>query len=257
MVQSKKANRSRRKKPAVQTKDSISIVCVRENVFEEWIEVVELTAISRFGAGLSLRRECRVGRLISLSLADSNKLKKQENIDLDKSVVCLVQQCTEVTVGGKPAFHIGVVFVGNTFPSSYDSDPQQCYRICGNDSNGLFKITEVAGQFRARRHPRFQMELELNLLLINTVDRSIVRSTGITRDVSASGALVVCTLDANPGDKIKVGCREIDFHGIAVVKDRKSRFGYELQLHLEFGEERFPIERVLFGSVIATAVTTI
>ncbi|MBP6002770.1 MAG: hypothetical protein KA746_04980 [Pyrinomonadaceae bacterium] len=253
MPQNKKVSKSRRKKPSALTKDSITIVSVRENAFNESVEVAELTAISRFGAGLQVGRECRVGRLISVGLPRSKDLKSHPHLDLAKSVVCLVQQCTEVTIDGKPAFHIGVVFVGNTFPPSYDADPTQCYRICGNGADGLFKITEVAGQFKARRHPRFQVELEVSLLLINAVDRSVIRSTGFTRDISSSGVMVVCALNANVGDKIKFGCREIDFHGFAVVKQRRGQFEYETYLHLEFVENKFPIERVLYGSALVTA----
>jgi hypothetical protein len=249
MARAKKSTRAKPKKDAVVPKPSRTIVTVRESANGDWSEAVDLSIMSRFGAGFSLSRECPVGQLIHLHIPSSKELMALGYLDVTLSVVCLVQQCTEVTISGKPAFHIGVLFAGRTFPASYDANPHQCYRACGTDDEGFFKIKDVAAQFKSRRHPRFRIELEVSLLLISKMDRSIVKANGVTYDIGASGASVICTLDANPGDKIKFGCREIDFHGIAVVRNRRNRFGLEDHLHLEFLDAKLPIERVLFGPV--------
>lgn len=222
-----------------------STVLVHEDHFDSWTETVELYAISRFGAAFNVSRACGIGRLIELSIFASLNHAKTEIADHSVPVVCLVQQCNEYDREGKTAYHVGVVFVGRSFPESYNRNPTQCFRVVGTHKDGHFRIQETAAPHKPRRHPRFRKKFAVQLLLINKADRTIVRAAGVTNDVGALGISVVSTLDANIGDKIKVGCREIDFFGVAVVRNRRSMFGFERLLQMEFLDSKFPISRLL------------
>ncbi|MFN0140594.1 MAG: PilZ domain-containing protein [Pyrinomonadaceae bacterium] len=165
------------------------------------------------------------------------------------SIVCLVQQSNPVIVDGRPRFHVSVAFVGETYPDSYNADPSQSYAVCGSHENGFFRITESEKPFKTRRHPRFRFELELTLVHIKKTDKSVVRAAGFTKNVSVSGLSIVSSLEAQIGDKIKVGSPDLDFYGLAVVRNRKSLIGVENLLHLEFLDFDFPTSRV--SSVLA------
>lgn len=222
-----------------------STILVHEDHFDSWTETVELYAISRFGAAFNVSRACGVGRLIELSIFASADPETPEVTEHTMPVVCLVQQCSEYDQEGKTAYHVGVVFVGRSFPESYNKNPTQCYRVAGTRSDGLFRIHETTAPHKPRRHPRFRIKFEVKLILINKADRTIVRASGVTNDVGALGISVISTLDANIGDKIKVGCREIDFFGVAIVRNRRSMFGFERLLQMEFVDTKFPISRLL------------
>jgi hypothetical protein len=227
--------------------ESRTIVQVRESAFDTWTEATEVTAIGRFGTGFTLSRECKIGQLISLRIPLTAGFPVSDKFELPMSVVCLVQQCCEVTVEGRSLYHIGVVFVGKYFPASYDANPLQCYKVCGTDPEGFFKIKEAGEQFKSRRHPRYRIQLEVNLTLIQKSEKAVVRAKGTTRDIGASGVSVVTMLDAKVGDIVKFGCREIEFYSVSVVRNRRNVFGFEDLLHLEFLESKLPIERVMFG----------
>ena len=220
-------------------------ILVHEDHFDSWNETVELYAISQFGAAFNVSRACGIGRLIELSIFTTTELGTSERTEYPKPLVCLVQQCNEYEREGKPAYHIGVVFVGRPLPDSFNKNPKQCYRVAGTLKNGHFRIKETVTPHKTRRHPRFKIKFEVKRLLINKAERSVVPAFGVTNDVSAVGISVKSTLTANIGDKIKVACREIDFFGVAVVRNRRSLFGFDYLLQLEFLESKFPIGRLL------------
>ncbi len=126
-----------------------------------------------------------------------------------------------------PRFQISVAFVGEQFPDSYKADPSQSYAVCSSNEDGFFKIVESEKPFKTRRQPRFIVELEISLLHIKKTDKTIVKAHGFTKNVSVSGLSVISTLDAQIGDKVKVGSTDLDFYGIAVVRNRKSLVGVE------------------------------
>ncbi len=220
-------------------------VLVHEDHFDFWNETVELYAISQFGASFNVSRACGVGRLIELTIFATAEFHAFDSTEYPTPIVCLVQQCNEYEREGRPAYHVGVVFVGRSLPDSFNNNPKQCYRVAGTHKNGLFRILETVAPHKTRRHPRFKIKFEVKLLLINKAERSIVPASGVTNDVGAMGISVKTTLMANIGDKIKVACREIDFFGVAVVRNRRSLFGFEYLLQMEFLESKFPIGRLL------------
>lgn len=224
---------------------SETTVLVYEDHFDSWNETVELYAISQFGAAFNVSRACGIGRLVELTIFTTTEITALDSDEYPTPLVCLVQQCNEYEREGRPAYHVGVVFVGRSLPDSFNNNPKQCYRVVGTHKNGLFRIQETVAPHKTRRHPRFKLKFEVKLLLINKAERSIVPASGVTNDVGALGISVKSTLKANIGDKIKVACREIDFFGVAVVRNRRSLFGYEYLLQMEFLESKFPIGRLL------------
>jgi hypothetical protein len=240
---SKKKDKGRTSLPDVREESRV-VLEVRYSPTDTWAVEIETQALSRFGAAFNIERECNVGQLVNIrfpsSMADEFFGRGGDPL----SIVCLVQQGNRVIVDGQSRFHISVAFVGETFPDSYNADPLQSYAVCGSHENGFFRITESEQPFKTRRHPRFRFELELSLVHINKTDKTIVKATGFSKNISVSGLSVISTLEAQIGDKIKVGSIDLDFYGIAVVRNRKSLIGVKNLLHLEFLDSDFPTSRV-------------
>lgn len=240
---SKKKEKGRASLPDVWGETRV-ILQVRDSPADTWAVEIETQTLSRFGASFNIKRECNVGQLVNIRFPSSIAGEFFGRGGDPLSIVSLVQQSNRVIMNGEPRFHISVVFVGEKFPDSYSADPLQSYAVCGSHENGFFKITESEKPFKTRRHPRFRLELEISLLHIKKTDQTIVRGLGFTKNVSVSGLSVISTIEAQIGDKIKIGSADLDFYGIAVVRNTRSLIGVENLLHLEFLDSAFPTSRV-------------
>ena len=231
-----------------------TIVQVKESNEEAWKEVTKVTTVSRNGAGFNLTRECKVGRLVMLVLPLPVLLRAYD-VDTELyPVVGLVQYCNPVNLDGEDLFHIGVAFVGKQIPESYKADPQQSYRISGMNDDGLWNITESKTPFRNRKDARFCVPLEVTVSLLKSKKQSVSKETTVTKNISASGVSVPCSLEANVGDRVKFASKEHDFYALAVVRNRKEGSGGPPTLHLEFVENKFPMEKILFAHEYAIPV---
>lgn len=227
------------------SEDTRVIVEIRDSRADTWSAPVESHVLSRFGASFYLKRACNVGQLARLRFPSSIAKDFFGRGGQPLALVCLIQQSNRVIVDGEPRFHVSAAFVGEQFPESYHVDPSRTYAVCGTDESGFFKIAESEKPFRPRRHPRFLLQLEISLIHINQTDKTVVRALGFTKNVSVSGLSVVSTLEAQIGDKIKVGSPDLDFYSVAVVRNRRSLIGLENLLHLEFLDFPFPARRVM------------
>ena len=221
-----------------------TIVRVRETNDDAWKEVTVVRTVSRNGAGFSLKRPCTVGRLVMLVMPLDPALRAYDVNEENYPVMGLVQYCNEGMINGEPVFHVGVGFVGRTIPDSYKSDPTQNYHICGMNEDGLWKIAESKTKFRSRKYPRFSVAFDVSISLIQKSKKTDNKETTITRNISATGASVVCSLEAEVGDRVKFASKEHDFYSIAIVRNRDEVNDLPPTLHLEFVDTQFPMEKV-------------
>ncbi len=224
-----------------------TVILVKESEDYTWSEVTDVTVVSRFGAGFNLSRECKVGRLVSLKIPMPRELRAYDEDEDIYNVVGLVQHCSETMIDGRTAYHVDVGFIGNQFPQSYQTDPRQSYGVCGTNENGFWKIVEVESQYKSRRHPRFFIQLDVTISLIETSRQQLIKEHTVTKNIGASGVSVACTFDAKNGDKVKFACRDLDFYAIAIVRNRRMTEGHMTTLHLEFVDAKFPMERLIFA----------
>ena len=234
--------------------DLETIVRVKESAEETWKEITSVSTVSRNGAGFTLSRPVVVGRLVALLMPLEPSLRAYDKKEENYPVMGLIQYCNEGLVDDEKVYHVGVGFVGRTVPESYKADPRQSYHICGMDEEGLWKIAESAAQFKARKSPRFNVEMEVSLLLIKKgkkgeAKRHDLREITVTRNMSATGASVFSRLEAEIGDKVKFGSKEHNFFTIAVVRNRDESPYTGTTLHLEFIDSQFPMEKIYCGQM--------
>ena len=222
-----------------------TIVQVKESNEESWKEVTQVTTVSRNGAGFSLSRPVKVGRLLTLVMPLAPELRAY---DLDQKlypVLGLVQYCNKGVIDGKEVYHVGTGFVGKAMPESFKADPTQNYRISGMGKDGLWLITEAALQYKDRKQPRHWISVGVSITLLQQAEKSTVKEETYTKNIAAGGASVVCSLAAAAGDKVKFACREINFYSMAVVRSRKAAGADKPTLHLQFIDNEFPVEKLL------------
>lgn len=230
-----------------------TVVQIKESETENWKEVIKVTTVSRNGAGFSLSRECKVGRLLTLVMPLDRELRAYDQDAEMYPVLGLVQYCNEGMIDGKPVYHVGVGFVGKQIPASYKADPTQNYRIVGMKKDGLWEIAEVEAQFKNRQQPRYWMNVGFTISLLQKADNSGAKEDVVTQNIGAGGISAVCSLDASVGEKVKVACGELEFYAIAVVRNRKIVSSGHKTLHLEFIDAEFPMERLIADRISAPA----
>jgi hypothetical protein len=225
-----------------------TIVKVNEASGEAWKEIADVASVSRNGASFELSRPCTVGRLVMLVLPLDPDLRAYDKEAPNYPIIGLVQYCNEgLSEAGQKVFHTGVAFIGKNLPDSYKSNPLQSYRISGMKENGLWQIIDSRDQFKPRRHPRFSIALGVTITLLGQPKGKTVREQAYTQNVSVTGASVVCSLEAKQGDRVKIGCKEIDFYAIAHVRARDVKDGKPPTLHLEFIDAELPMDKVYCG----------
>lgn len=232
-----------------------TIVQVKENENETWKEITEVNTVSRNGAGFTLSRECTVGRLVTLVTPMPPELRAYDKNTELYPVMGLVQYCNKVIVDGRTEYHVGVGFVGKGIPDSFKADPQQNYRICGMSKNGLWKITESESQFILRSQPRFWLSIDVTISLIKREKDSTKKENTFTKNISANGVSVPCSLEANIGDRVKFASIEYNFYTIAIVRNRKEVKDLPPTLHLEFIDSKFPIEKLIIAEMVGADQT--
>ena len=229
-----------------------TIVQVKESNDVSWKQVTKVTTVSRNGAGFSLTRPVKIGRLITLVMPLAIELRAY---DLDTPlypVMGLVQYCNKGIINGEAVYHVGIGFVGKNVPDSFKADPAQNYRISGMSKDGLWLISEAESQFKNRR-PRHWIPVGVSITLINVADKSTTKEETYARNVAVGGASVVCSLAAAKGDKVKFACKEVDFYSMAVVRNRKVSGNNRPTLHVQFIDNEFPIEKLLALHPTATS----
>lgn len=221
-----------------------TIVQVRESNDDSWKQVTNVTTVSRNGAGFSLTRPVKVGRLVTLVMPLARDLRAY---DLDEQlypVMGLVQYCNKGIIDGSSVYHVGIGFIGKTVPESFKADPTQNYRISGMSADGLWMVTEAESQFK-NRGPRHWIAIGVTITQINNIDKSTVKEETYTKNIGLGGASVVCSLIAARGDKVKFACPEVNFYSMAVVRQRRANGEDRPTLHLQFIDGEFPIAKLL------------
>ena len=226
-----------------------AVVKGKETPDSTWKEVADVASVSATGAGFFVPRECQVGTIVAVMLPLAAHLRCYDHEKELYRVLGLVQHCQPVTNEETVGYHVGVAFVGKHAPESYKENPNQNYKICGMNENGLWKITESRSQFKVRRHLRYWTNVDLYLALVDAHRDSLRGEKTTTENISKSGAAVFSNLDVNVGDRVKFISERYDFSGLAVVCNRQNGSDGKQRLHLQFVENSFPVEKLDHSTV--------
>ena len=217
-----------------------------------WNEITRLTDISAFGAGFTLKRPIKRGRLILLTVPMPRQLRCYDYGEAQYRVWALVRRCIPINENsGDPLYAVGVAFIGKTPPADYLQHPSRLFDTSHQESEGFWHV--VNADLRVddsdlprdlRRQTRFHIPESLVLELMDE-NGDVTRSeTTVTENISLGGAAVFTQFDVDAGSFIRVTSQRHSVQIISVVRGKRVGPDGITRLHLEFIDRFFPLEGI-------------
>lgn len=230
-----------------------SRVEVKINDQVSWNEVTRLTDISAFGAGFSLRRPLKRGRIVLVTVPMPRQLRCFDYSDPQYRVWSLVRRCLPIRNDkGEVRYSVGVAFTGKNPPAGYIDDPSTLYEITHREEEGLWHIAETdvtsADQVHLskeeRRQTRFFIPETVTLEVLDAEGNICDTETTVTENVSFGGAAVFTSLKVPSGSFVRLTSHRYDIKIISVVRGHRKGADGLPRLHLEFVDHFFPLEGI-------------
>jgi hypothetical protein len=220
-----------------------------------WNEVTRLLDVSAFGAGFTIKRPLKRGRLVLLTLPMPRQLRSFDYGEPQYRVWALVRRCIQIgTVGDKQEFAIGVAFTGKNAPEGYLGEPSKLYDLAyRNEQNGGFWHLEAA-DLRAddsdlpselRKQTRYFIPEAFKIEQVDEAGNVLFSEATVTENISLSGASVFSTLTAPAGTFVRVTSERFSVNILSVVRGSRTGSDGITRLHLEFIDRFFPLEGIV------------
>jgi hypothetical protein len=217
-----------------------------------WNEITRLNDVSAFGAGFSLKRPVKRGRLLLLTVPMPRQLRSFDYSDPQYRVWGLVRRCIPlVSPAGDKSYVVGVAFVGKNPPPSYFEDPSTLFDISHQGDEGLWHICEAPSlpdqsslPKDLRRQTRFFIPEALKLELMDEHSAVIAAESTVTENISLGGASVFTSLNAEPGSFVRVTSERHNITIISVVRGKRVGPDGMTRLHIEFIDHFFPLDGI-------------
>jgi len=230
-----------------------SRVEVKINDQVSWNEVTRLTDISAFGAGFSLKRPLKRGRIVLLTVPMPRQLRCFDFGDAQYRVWSLVRRCIPVRNDkGEVRYSVGVAFTGKNPPAGYINDPSILYEITHREEEGLWHIAEsdvtkadlAHLSKEERRQTRFFIPENVTLEVLDSDGNICDTETTVTENISFGGAAIFTSLKVPDGSFVRLTSHRYDIKIISVVRGSRKGADGLLRLHLEFIDHFFPLEGI-------------
>ena len=226
----------------------------RESLDYEWVEMTRLLDVTPFGARFSLSRPSETGRLLHLTLAMPRQLRCFDHLETQYRLWTLVRHVKPVETKGKDGiqvrFEIGVAFAGKRPPTSFETDPTTRYEIRSTSDLGLWSLQEKENPVEhvrrdePRPETRHQLPIEVVVEILDEKGQVAQREETVTENISSRGAAVFTTLKIERGRYVRLTSARYGISVFAAV--RAARLGADgiPRLHLEFVDQRWPLESI-------------
>lgn len=220
-----------------------------------WNEITRLSDISAFGAGFSLRRPVKRGRLVQMTIPLPRKLRCYDFTEPQYKVWGLVRSCvlkTDARGAKSEENHaVGVAFIGKNPPKSYQNDPAKLFEISHRSDGQLWHVVEASAQpdekhlpKELRRQTRFPLPTNIVIETLDENGETTASESTVTENISLSGAAVFSMLPVEKGAFVRVKSDQYNVSIISVVRGRHKGTDHIPRLHLEFIDRFFPLEGI-------------
>jgi hypothetical protein len=211
---------------------------------EFWREISHIEAVTKTSADFYLTRACEAGQLLLLKMPIRKELRRY---DTDKEQYCIwgiVRSCSQALRNGLEGYFVSVAFIGQEPPHSFRQNPETIYKLVKLSENGFWQISELRQGPENRRHSRYNIPLEVVIVVCDESDNVIAEEQTVTENISQSGVSVFSDLNLDIGDTVKLIKQHSNFSASAVVRNRRLGKDNLPRLHLEFINARFPLEGI-------------
>ncbi len=225
----------------------------RENTDLAWSEITRFNSISAFGAGFTLNRQVFAGQLLLLTTSFPTKLRRFDFSDPQYRVWTLVRHCAPIE-NSTGSYQVGVAFLGKNPPISHLKNPSKRYLLSSFNQLGFCEITDLDEEnsdylpdsrtFVERREERYSIPFEVFIEVLDQNQNPVDHDLTFTENVSRSGLALRTILDTPVGNYVRINPVGYDLSILAIVRNRQ--FGKDCipRLHLEFLDQKFPLEGI-------------
>lgn len=227
---------------------------VRVDRSASWNEITRLTDISAFGAGFTLKRPVKRGRIMLLTIPMPRQLRCFDFSEAQYRIWGLVRRCIEAgRVSDDQLYAVGVAFIGKKPPEGFVEHPSRLYDLSHRESEGEGFWHVVDADLRAddsnlpsdlRRQTRFHIPESLILELMDENGNVSSSETTVTENISLGGAAVFTQTKIEPGTFIRVTSERFNVKIISVVRGKRVGPDGMTRLHLEFIDKFFPLQGI-------------
>lgn len=219
-----------------------------------WNEITRLTDVSAFGAGFSLKRPVKRGRLLVMTIPMPRQLRCFDYSEPQYKIWGLVRRCIDTSLTpSNPQFAVGVAFTGKAPPSEFMEHPSRLYDISHreDEGEGFWHLAEA--DTRAdnkdlhrdlRKHTRYFIPEALSLEQIDDDGNVVLQETTVTENISLGGAAVFTTLKVESGTFFRAKSERHNIEILSIVRCNRMGSDGMTRLHLEFIDKHFPLEGI-------------
>jgi len=219
-----------------------------------WNEITRLSDVSAFGAGFSLKRPIKRGRLILMTIPMPRQLRSFDYSEPQYKIWGLVRRCIPTGKSAQnPEYSIGVGFTGKAPPPGYLEHPSMLYDIThrADEGEGFWQLApadlradDSALPTDLRKQTRFHIPEALRLERVDQAGNVLESESTVTENVSLGGAAVFTTLKADVGAFLRVTSDRFNVTILSVVRGSRTASDGITRLHLEFIDRFFPLEGI-------------
>ncbi len=211
---------------------------------EFWREISQIEAVTKTSADFQLTRSFEIGQLLLLKMPIRKDLRRY---DFDEERYCvwgIVRTCTPALRDKTTGYFLSVALIGAEPPQSFRQNPTTIYKLDKLGENGFWQISELRRGPENRRHSRYNIPLEVVIVVCDEADNVIAEEPTVTENISQCGASVFSDLNLDIGDTVKLIKQHGNFSATAVVRNRRLGKDNLPRLHLEFVNASFPLEGI-------------
>src|ERR1700752_45542 len=88
----------------------------------QWTEMTRLTNVTPFGAAFTLTRPTERGRLLHMTIPMPRQLRVFDHVEDQYRIWAIVRHLKAVAAVASTTFNIGVAFIGNSPPASFEKE---------------------------------------------------------------------------------------------------------------------------------------
>jgi hypothetical protein len=218
-----------------------------------WNEITRLNDVSAFGAGFSLKRPIKRGRMVLMTIPMPRQLRSFDYSEPQYKIWGVVRRCMPIGKSSRdPEYSIGVAFTGKGPPNGYLEHPSMIYDITQrSEGEGFWHLVPADLQADERSKPndhrkqtRFFIPEPLRVEKVDESGNVLEWESTVTENISLGGASLFTTLSAEPGSFVRVTSDRFNVTILSVVRGARPGTDGITRLHVEFIDKLFPLEGI-------------
>ena len=219
-----------------------------------WNEITRLSDVSAFGAGFTLKRPVKRGRLVLATIPMPRQLRCFDYAEAQYKIWGLVRRCIDTSrSNNEPSYAVGVAFTGKKPPADYLIHPARLYDITHRegDGEGFWRLEpadlnndDSSLPKDLRKQTRFSIPEAITLELLDESGNVTAYESTVTENLSLGGAAAFTQHNLDTGTFLRVTSERFNVTILSVVRGKRVGADGISRIHLEFIDRLFPLQGI-------------